>query len=138
MFKRKIKKWHIVLLLVVGVGGYLMSQNMWVFEKEVAVEDFQMNIENTIWVDTEGVFWVFNDGNYSRHSVEYVGIMSYYGAYQVKNNYILVDAVRDYNNSHVFLDYQIKFLSKDHMMLVLNRIHEQTYKLKKNINEKVI
>lgn len=42
--KQKIKTWHIVVLIILGIGGYWLSQNMWVFEKSIPVEKYNENI----------------------------------------------------------------------------------------------
>ena len=38
--KQKIKKWHVVVLIILGIGGYWLSQNMWVFEKQADLKTF--------------------------------------------------------------------------------------------------
>jgi len=47
--KQKIKKWHIVVLIILGIGGYWLSQNMWVFEKQIPVEVYEEFLNGTKW-----------------------------------------------------------------------------------------
>ena len=55
--KHKIKTWHIVVLIILGIGGYWLSQNMWVFEKQIPVEEYEEFLVGTQW---EGVYnWKF-------------------------------------------------------------------------------
>ena len=42
--KQKIKKWHVVVLIILGIGGYWVSQNIWVFEKQIPVEEYEKHL----------------------------------------------------------------------------------------------
>lgn len=47
--KQKITKWHIVVIFILGIGGYLMSQNTWVFEKQVSIETYEQVLTQKTW-----------------------------------------------------------------------------------------
>lgn len=43
------KKLLLFGLVIIGIGGYWLSQNMWVFEKQVAIENYEEKLNGTTW-----------------------------------------------------------------------------------------
>jgi len=55
---KKIKKWQILVLVILGIGGYWLSQNLWVFEVKIPEDQYKEKIVGT-WVNNEDniIFW---------------------------------------------------------------------------------
>jgi hypothetical protein len=65
------KKLFIFILVIIGVGGYWLSQNTWVFEKQIAVEDYEEFLADTEWkVPERNSTWSFKANNVYKVSHE--------------------------------------------------------------------
>jgi len=65
---KRIKKWHIIFVIIIGIVVYWFSQNMWVFEKKVVVENYYEFLSDTEWYSEErNSFWIFSaNGDYKK------------------------------------------------------------------------
>ena len=60
---KHFKKWHIVTLIILGIGGSWLTQNMWVFGKRITVVEYENYLEDTQWIMDDGSKWFFNSNN---------------------------------------------------------------------------
>jgi len=40
---------HIAIIIIVGIGAIWLSNNMWVFEKKIAIENYEEYLIDTEW-----------------------------------------------------------------------------------------
>ncbi|MCP4181170.1 MAG: hypothetical protein GY756_25685 [bacterium] len=121
MFK-KIKKWHILVLIIVALGGYWLTQNMWVFEKKIAVEDYQSFLSDTVWKwDYLGTKWVFeSDGTYSEYIINEDDIdkVFFKGTWEINENELTTNGIRyieGRGNSEFGIE-KIKIITNKHLI----------------------
>lgn len=62
---KRIKKWQIIGLVVLGIAGYWLTQNRWVFEKQILKESYQETLTSNKWVDNDEIVWVFDNNTLS-------------------------------------------------------------------------
>jgi len=72
---KRIKKWHIVILIILGIGAYWVSQNMWIAYKPFSISNYSEVIVGK-WKSTsrEHIVDLFedfsDDGNYSKGYID--------------------------------------------------------------------
>lgn len=58
---KKIKKWQVLVLIILGIGGYWLSQNLWVFENKIESDNYVEFLSNTKWKSQKrNSIWNFN------------------------------------------------------------------------------
>lgn len=67
---KKNKKWQVVLLIIMGIGGFWLSQNMWVFEKKIPKEEFKQKIIGSWFNDNDNyTFWA-EDNSFTSNGIQ--------------------------------------------------------------------
>lgn len=136
---QKIKKWHIIVLIILGIMGYWTSQNMWVFEKSIPIVDYEQALINTNWKNTEdkGINY-FGEEAWEIYNNE--GVIKYKGKWKLDNDFLSFEGV-DYHSKKEkpspFTHVIIK-LSKNYLVLqsYLPRANIQRVEKFKKIEEK--
>ena len=59
---KKIKKWQIVTFIILSIGGYWISQNMWIFQVKIPQEEYEKNIIGT-WVSNDNDLYFWEESN---------------------------------------------------------------------------
>jgi hypothetical protein len=67
---KRIKKWQIIGLVVLGITGYWLTQNMWVFQRKIIVEDYATFFINKSWMSKDATIWTFSETELIRYSYE--------------------------------------------------------------------
>ncbi|MCI5056798.1 MAG: hypothetical protein MRY83_11860 [Flavobacteriales bacterium] len=57
---KKIKKWQIIILILLGVVGYWISNNTWIFQENVEPENYERVLIDSEWESKSGGKWNFN------------------------------------------------------------------------------
>jgi len=67
------KKWKLATLVILGIGGFWLSKNTWVTQKNVETSDYTNFISNTKWIDKNNGVWNFNiDGKLTVSNQDYL------------------------------------------------------------------
>jgi len=123
----KIKKWHIVVLIILSIGGYWLFQNMWVFEERIPIEEYEEFIENTKWIEMKekvSVNWDFTLTNLDIYVPNIEDSISYTGEWKIVNNNEIHFIGNASNNSReVYWAFDITFLSNKTLLLEPNSIY---------------
>jgi len=116
--KKKIKKWYIIILIILGIGAYWLSQNMWIFEKKILVDDYDEFLKDTEWVENEKKIWKFTEGYLHIYTPNNSEPISYIGQWTIVNDEdIEFEGIQTYNNSDVYWISNIIFVSNDNLLL---------------------
>lgn len=121
------KKLLIFALFILGIGGYWLSQNMWVFEKKLSYEDYTQKIVG-IWQKTnykdftsENITEFYSNGHYEVRTNNRSGngektILK--GEFNIIDDKLLINYYKQYNNSNGAYDKsieEIEFFSKSYL-----------------------
>jgi len=114
--KQKIKKWHVVVLIILGIGGYWLSQNMWVFEKQIPVEQYEEFLIGTEWsAEERSSTWIFNDNSVFIEKSNYE-----YSSNEKATWRINFDEINIKYEDHILPSiWSIIFLNEENMTLLL-------------------
>lgn len=58
---KKFKKWQVVLLIIMGIGGFWLSQNMWIVQKKIKLNDYEQSLIDSKWRTESGAIWSFDE-----------------------------------------------------------------------------
>lgn len=131
---KKIKKWHIAIIIVVGIGAFWLSNNMWIFEKKIAVENYGEYLIGTEWEEIKGEnIWEFTKDDASNYSNIKSHNISYKGAWEIDNKILNADFIRYPSKSSADSLWEIRFLSKKHLLIQMVQPSQNVkiYKLKR-------
>ncbi|WP_340201983.1 hypothetical protein [Ascidiimonas sp. W6] len=58
---KKIKKWQIVILILIIVGGYWLFENTWIIEPKIEVNGYRNTLKDSSWsTEKRDSIWTFN------------------------------------------------------------------------------
>ncbi len=90
---KKIKKWQIVFLIVLIVGGYWLIENSWIVEPKIEVNKYESELNDTSWSsEKRDSIWTFNSNqSFTEKPIEPVPYRESIKEWKIEDSTLLID-----------------------------------------------
>lgn len=114
---KKIKKWQIIILILLGVLGYWISNNTWVFEKKINQDQYFENLSKSTWFENEYRKWDFQNGKLKIWTPTDFSDSIYEGDWILDEDKVEFNGKALDNNREVYFKQKIYFMSDKTLIL---------------------